>query len=59
MTKIRRTVLAAAASLLPQAAFAQDSKGAGTPILKRRVPQTGFMLPVVGIGTSSCSLKRA
>ena len=50
----RRTVLAttAAASLLPHAALAQDSKGAGTPILKRRVPQTGFMLPVIGIGTS-------
>ena len=46
----RRTVLAttAAASLLPHAALAQT----GTPILKRRVPQTGFMLPVVGIGTS-------
>jgi len=46
----RRTVLAttAAAGLLPHAALAQT----GTPILKRRVPQTGFMLPVVGIGTS-------
>ena len=46
----RRTVLAtaAAASLAPYAALAQT----GTPILKRRVPQTGFMLPVVGIGTS-------
>ncbi len=46
----RRTVLAAtaAASLLPNMAFAQT----GTPILKRKVPQTGFMLPVVGIGTS-------
>ena len=46
----RRTVLAAtaAASLLPHAALAQK----GTPILKRRVPQTGFMLPVIGIGTS-------
>ena len=46
----RRTVLAtaAAASLLPHAALAQT----GTPILKRRVPQTGFMLPVIGIGTS-------
>lgn len=44
----RRTVLAttAAAMALPHAALAQ------TPILKRRVPQTGFMLPVVGIGTS-------
>jgi len=44
----RRTVLAttAAATLLPQASFAQ------TPILKRKVPQTGFMLPVIGIGTS-------
>jgi aryl-alcohol dehydrogenase-like predicted oxidoreductase len=31
---------------LPPAALAQ------TPILKRKVPQTGFMLPVVGIGTS-------
>ena len=46
----RRTVLAttAAAGLLPHAAFAQT----GTPILKRKVPQTGFLLPVVGIGTS-------
>jgi diketogulonate reductase-like aldo/keto reductase len=44
----RRTVLAttAAAALLPTASFAQ------TPILKRKVPQTGFMLPVIGIGTS-------
>ena len=44
----RRAVLAttAAAALLPHAALAQ------TPILKRRVPQTGFMLPVIGIGTS-------
>jgi aryl-alcohol dehydrogenase-like predicted oxidoreductase len=44
----RRAVLAttAAATLLPQASFAQ------TPILKRKVPQTGFMLPVIGIGTS-------
>ena len=44
----RRTVLATAtaAVALPHAAFAQ------TPILKRRVPQTGYMLPVVGIGTS-------
>ncbi|HKY18020.1 MAG TPA: aldo/keto reductase [Rhizomicrobium sp.] len=51
----RRTVLAATAatSLLPHAAVAQNSAGgAGTPILKRRVPQTGTMLPVVGIGTS-------
>ena len=44
----RRTVLAttAAAVALPHAALAQ------TPILKRKVPQTGYMLPVVGIGTS-------
>src|ERR1700754_1488551 len=44
----RRTVLgtAAAVTLLPQASFAQ------APILKRKVPQTGFMLPVIGIGTS-------
>jgi diketogulonate reductase-like aldo/keto reductase len=44
----RRTVLATglAATALPAAAFAQ-----GAPILKRRVPQTGFMLPVIGIGT--------
>ena len=44
----RRTLLAttAAAMALPHAALAQ------TPILKRKVPQTGFMLPVVGIGTS-------
>ena len=46
----RRTLLAtaAAASLLAPAALAQT----GTPILKRRVPQTGYMLPVIGIGTS-------
>jgi diketogulonate reductase-like aldo/keto reductase len=45
----RRAMLAAtSAALLPQAAFAQ----AGAPILKRKVPQTGFMLPVIGIGTS-------
>jgi aryl-alcohol dehydrogenase-like predicted oxidoreductase len=46
----RRTILAtaAAASLLAPAAFAQT----GTPIIKRRVPQSGFMLPVIGIGTS-------
>jgi len=46
----RRSMLAAAAAAaaLPSAALAQ----AATPILKRRVPQTGFMLPVVGIGTS-------
>ena len=46
----RRAMLAAtsAAALLPQGALAQT----GTPILKRRVPQTGYMLPVVGIGTS-------
>ena len=44
----RRAVLAtaAAATLLPTASFAQ------APILKRKVPQTGFMLPVIGIGTS-------
>ncbi len=44
----RRTVLATTAAVmaLPHAALAQ------TPILKRRVPQTGYMLPVVGIGTS-------
>ena len=44
----RRTLLAttAAAMALTHAALAQ------TPILKRKVPQTGFMLPVVGIGTS-------
>ena len=44
----RRTLLAtgSAALTLPSAALAQ------APILKRRVPQTGFMLPVVGIGTS-------
>ncbi len=46
----RRTVLAAtaAAALVPHAALAQTA----APILKRKVPQTGFMLPVVGIGTS-------
>ncbi|MEY4706725.1 MAG: hypothetical protein RJB58_448 [Pseudomonadota bacterium] len=46
----RRTVLAttAAAALLPHAATAQT----GTPIYKRKVPQTGYMLPIVGIGTS-------
>ena len=46
----RRTVLATAAALaLPNAALAQ---AAGAPILKRRVPQTGYMLPVIGIGTA-------
>lgn len=45
----RRTLLAAAAAAgLMAPALAQT----GTPILKRRVPQTGFMLPVIGIGTS-------
>ena len=45
----RRTLLAAAAAAsLMTPALAQT----GTPILKRRVPQTGFMLPVIGIGTS-------
>jgi diketogulonate reductase-like aldo/keto reductase len=46
----RRDMLAAtaAAAALPSAAFAQ----AAAPILKRRVPQTGYMLPVVGIGTA-------
>ena len=40
------------ASALPGAAFAQTNQPAGAPILKRRVPQTGYMLPVIGIGTS-------
>jgi len=46
----RRAMLAAtaAATALPGVSFAQTA----TPILKRRVPQTGFMLPVIGIGTS-------
>jgi diketogulonate reductase-like aldo/keto reductase len=45
----RRAMLATtAAAALPLAARAQ----AAAPILKRKVPQTGFMLPVVGIGTS-------
>jgi diketogulonate reductase-like aldo/keto reductase len=46
----RRAMLAAtsAAALLPHEVLAQT----GAPILKRKVPQTGFMLPVVGIGTS-------
>ena len=50
MTLSRRDLLAATAAVaaLPGISFAQ----APTPILKRRVPQTGFMLPVVGIGTS-------
>jgi aryl-alcohol dehydrogenase-like predicted oxidoreductase len=50
----RRTLLAAAAGLLalPGGAFAQSAQPAGAPILKRRVPQTGTMLPVVGIGTA-------
>ena len=50
MTLSRRAMLATttAALALPQGALAQT----GAPILKRRVPQTGFMLPVVGIGTS-------
>jgi aryl-alcohol dehydrogenase-like predicted oxidoreductase len=49
MSLSRRAMLAAtSAALLPQGALAQT----GTPILKRKVPQTGFMLPVVGIGTS-------
>ena len=45
----RRHLLAtgAAAMALPPAALAQ----AAAPILKRRVPQTGYMLPVIGIGT--------
>jgi aryl-alcohol dehydrogenase-like predicted oxidoreductase len=50
----RRTFLAAAAGALalPGGAFAQNAQAAGAPILKRRVPQTGTMLPVVGIGTA-------
>lgn len=53
MTLSRRDLLAAtaataAAAAMPGMAFAQNP----TPILKRRVPQTGFMLPVIGIGTS-------
>jgi diketogulonate reductase-like aldo/keto reductase len=46
----RRSMLAAtmAATALPGVSLAQTP----TPILKRRVPQTGFMLPVIGIGTS-------
>jgi aryl-alcohol dehydrogenase-like predicted oxidoreductase len=56
----RRSALAATAAALalpavltrPGGALAQDAPAAGAPILKRRVPQTGFMLPVVGIGTS-------
>jgi hypothetical protein len=50
----RRTLLAAAAGLLalPGGVFAQSAQPAGAPILKRRVPQTGTMLPVVGIGTA-------
>jgi len=54
MTLSRRDMLAtaAAAAALPGAAFAQTAPAAGPPILKRRVPQTGTMLPVIGIGTS-------
>lgn len=50
----RRSLLAAtaAAALLPQAALAQSAMMRAAPITKRRVPQTGFMLPIVGIGTS-------
>jgi diketogulonate reductase-like aldo/keto reductase len=49
----RRTLLTtgAAALALPNAALAQTPP-AGAPILKRRVPQTGYMLPVIGIGTA-------
>lgn len=54
MSPSRRTLLVAAAGLLalPGAVFAQGAQPAGTPILKRRVPQSGYMLPVVGIGTA-------
>jgi diketogulonate reductase-like aldo/keto reductase len=57
MTLCRRTLLAsaaaaAAAAALPRTALAQKEPAAGAPIMKRRVPQTGYMLPVVGIGTS-------
>lgn len=50
----RRSLLAAtaAAALLPQAALAQSAMMRAAPITKRRVPQTGYMLPIVGIGTS-------
>ncbi|HJR55486.1 MAG TPA: aldo/keto reductase [Rhizomicrobium sp.] len=59
MNLSRRHLLAtgAATMALPGAALAQTVPAetvpaAGPPILKRRVPQTGTMLPVVGIGTS-------
>jgi diketogulonate reductase-like aldo/keto reductase len=55
MTLSRRHILAtgAAALALPGTALAQTAPApAGPPILKRRVPQTGYMLPVVGIGTA-------
>lgn len=54
MSFTRRSMLAAAmaATALPGIGFAQTPPAAGAPILKRRVPQTGYMLPVVGIGTS-------
>ena len=54
MTLSRRHLLAtgAAAAALPGMALAQTAPAAGAPILKRRVPQSGYMLPVVGIGTA-------
>ena len=54
MTLSRRHLLAtgAAAAALPGIALAQNAPAAGAPILKRRVPQSSAMLPVVGIGTA-------
>lgn len=52
MSLSRRTLLAAAALSLPGIALAQNAQPQAAPILKRRVPQTGTMLPVVGIGTA-------
>jgi aryl-alcohol dehydrogenase-like predicted oxidoreductase len=54
MTPSRRHLLAtgAAAAALPGIALAQNAPAAGAPILKRRVTQSGYMLPVVGIGTA-------
>jgi aryl-alcohol dehydrogenase-like predicted oxidoreductase len=53
MSLSRRAILAAAGILaLPGGVFGQGVQPASVPILKRRVPQTGTMLPVVGIGTA-------
>ncbi|MBV9619987.1 MAG: aldo/keto reductase [Gammaproteobacteria bacterium] len=48
----RRDVLASGASLMAAATFGTGAAGSPAPLLTRRIPSSGELLPLIGLGTS-------